>query len=222
MKGDTLISTKLQRPVVGPDILPRTRLLERLENGRYRKVTLISAPAGYGKSVLASAWQKSCDCPGAWLSLDKNDNDLGVFVNYFISAIQTVLPESFTETEALLNGLKLPTVDIISTYMVNELASVAQPFTFVLDDYHVILDQEINWLIDALIRYLPPAMHLVLITRQDPNLDIVNLRAKNQINEIRLTELRFDEEEALQYLDSKLNGSITPDSFNELFQNFRS
>lgn len=218
MKADTLISTKLQRPVVGPNILSRTRLIARLENGRYRKVTLISAPAGYGKTILASAWQETCNCPGAWLSLDENDNDLGVFVHYFISAIQTIFPESLAETEALLNGQKLPTVDIVSTYLVNEVASVSQPFTFVLDDYHVILNQEINRLIDTLIRYLPSTLHLVLITRQDPPLDIVNLRAKNQITEIRLAELRFGEEEALQYLDSKLDDSITPDFALELFQ----
>ncbi|NCF69211.1 MAG: hypothetical protein GWP61_24915 [Chloroflexi bacterium] len=218
MKADTLISTKLQRPVVGPNIVSRTRLIARLENGRYRKVTLISAPAGYGKTILASSWQETCDCPGAWLSLDENDNDLGVFVHYFISAIQTIFPESLAETEALLNGQKLPTVDIVSTYLVNEVASVSQPFTLVFDDFHVILNQKINRLIDTLIRYLPSTLHLVLITRRDPPLDIVNLRAKNQITEIRLAELRFDEDEALQYLDSKLDDSITPDFAYELFQ----
>jgi LuxR family maltose regulon positive regulatory protein len=218
MNVDTLILTKLQRPTIGPDILPRRRLLERLENGRYRKLTLIAAPAGYGKSILASAWQEACDCPGIWLSLDENDNDLGVFLNYFISAIQSIFPESFAETEALLNGQKLPTVDIVSTYLVNEVASVSQPFTFVLDDYHVILNQEINRLIDSLIRYLPSAMHLVLITRQDPPLDIINLRANNQVTEITLAELRFNEEEALKYLEGKFAGSITLDLAYELFQ----
>jgi LuxR family maltose regulon positive regulatory protein len=218
MNTDTLIRTKLQRPTIGLDILPRTRLIERLDDGKYRKLTLISAPAGYGKSILASAWQEACSCPGAWLSLDENDNDLGVFVNYFISAIQTMFPESFTETKALINGQKRPALDIVSTYFVNETASVSQPFMLVLDDYHVIFNQDIHRLIGNLIQYLPAPMHLVLITRQDPPLDITNLRAKNQVTEIRLAELRFNEEEALKYLDSKLGDSITPDLAHELFQ----
>lgn len=218
MNADTLIRTKLQSPVIGPNILPRTRLIERLESGRYRKLTLISAPAGYGKSTLASAWLEACDCMGAWLSLDENDNDLGIFVNYFVGAIQTMFPESFTETKALINGQKLPTLDIVSPYFVNELASVSQRFMLVLDDYHLIFNQDIHRLIDTFIRYLPSPMHLVLITRQDPPVDIVNLRAKNQVTEIRLAELRFNEEESLKYLDNKLGDSIKPDLARELFQ----
>ena len=218
MNSDTLIRTKLQRPTIGPDILPRTQLIKRLEDNRYRKLTLLSAPAGYGKSILASLWQEACDCHGTWLTLDENDNNLGVFVHYFIGAIQTIFPESFSETGALLNGQKLPPVEILSTRLVNEVVSVSQPFMFVLDDYHVIRNQDIHQLLDKIICYLPAQMHLVLITRQDPSLNLVNLRANSQVTEFKLADLRFNEEEVLHYLDIKLGDHITPTLARELIQ----
>ncbi|HCB48065.1 MAG TPA: hypothetical protein DEP47_00725 [Chloroflexi bacterium] len=218
MNEDVLIRTKFQRPSIGPDILPRPRLIERLENGRHRKLTLISAPAGYGKSILASIWSQECSCLSAYLSLDKKDNDLGVFISYFISALQTIFPDSFPGTMELMNGQQLPSLDIISTRLLNEAASTPQPFILILDDYHLITDREIIQLTGTLIQYLPAHMHLVLITRQDPPLDIINLRARNQVAEIRLADLRFNKEETVQYLDIKLGKSIAPDLALELFE----
>ncbi len=218
MQTQTLIQTKLHPPTLSPDLLPRTRLVERLHNGRYRKLTLISAPAGYGKSVLAGIWQKACDCPVAWLSLDKNDNELGVFLSYVVEALRTILPNAYDNTRALLNGLQLPPLDVISIGLVNETAVLSQPFLLILDDYHLIHNPDIHQLIDSLIQYQSPYMHLVLITRQDPPLDISNLRAKNQITEIRLAELRFDETEAQKYLQINLDNNLPPDLALQLYK----
>jgi LuxR family maltose regulon positive regulatory protein len=210
MNTDALIRTKLQRPAIGPDILPRTQLIESLENGRHRKLTLISAPAGYGKSILASLWLEASECPGAWLSLDKNDNNLGVFLNYFIGAIRTIFPESYSETGHLLRGIQPPMQNILATSLINDAFTLPQPCLLVLDDYHLILNRDINQLIDTFIQYLPARIHLVLITRHDPSLDIGKLRAKNQVNEIRLAKLRFNEEETQQYLDVMFGGNVPP------------
>jgi len=218
MQTDVLIRTKLQPPTIGPDILPRPQLIERLENGRYRKLTLISAPAGYGKSVLAAIWQKMCGCPVAWLSLDRHDNDLGVFLSYVVKAIQTSLPGTYPNTAAMLNGLQLPPLELLTTSLVNETAVLPQPFLLILDDYHLIHNPDIHQLIDTLIQYQSPYMHLGLITRQDPSLDIVNLRAKNQVTEIRLAELRFNKAEAQEYLSQYLSNEGSPDLALQLFQ----
>jgi len=218
MQTDALIRTKLQPPTIGPDILPRPQLIDRLENGRYRKLTLISAPAGYGKSILASLWQEACSCQGVWLTLDNNDNELALFLSYFINAIQTIYPDAFPETEAQLNGLHVPTLDIISTSLTNEISVVSQPFIFVLDDYHVITSHSINQFISTLIQYLPAQMHLVLTCRQDPQLDLINCRARNQVTEIRLAELRFRKEETTRYIESKLGENVPPDLVHKLFQ----
>lgn len=212
------IPTKLQPPTLSSDILQREQLVKRLSNGRYRKLTLISAPAGYGKSVLAGIWQKACDCPVAWLSLDKNDNELGVFLRYVISVMQTILPETYKDTATLLNGLDLPPVDTLTLSLVNETAVIPQPILLILDDYHLIHNPDIHQLIDSLIQYQSPHLHLVLVTRQDPPLDIVSLRAKNEVTEIRLTELRFNETETEQYLNQQLGDTIPSEMVHELFQ----
>jgi len=218
MLTDTFIQTKLQPPTLSPDTLLRPKLIQRLENGRYRKLSLISAPAGYGKSVLARIWQESCDCPVAWLSLDKNDNDLRVFLSYVVSAIQTIFPKGCEDTTFLLNGMQLPPSDLLTTSLINETAVLPNPFILVLDDYHLIQNPDIHQLINTLIQYQSPHMHLALITRQDPPVDLVNLRAKNQVTEIRLSELRFNESEAKQYLKISLGDSLSPDLANQLIE----
>lgn len=120
MKQHILI-TKLQCPPVAPDILPRTHLLDRLNEGRWRPLTLISAPGGYGKSTLASRWVAACDSPSGWLSVDKSENDLRTFLSYFLAAIRSLLPDSEMRTEALLEANQLPTVSDLSRNLLNDL-----------------------------------------------------------------------------------------------------
>lgn len=204
--------------MLGPDLLPRTQLIERLENGRYRKLTLISAAAGYGKSTLASAWLEVCRCPSAWLTLDRQDSDLGVFLSYIIGAVRSIFPDAFPEMGAFLNGVELPGRDFLARQLVNETAMLPQSFILVLDDYHLVQNRDIHQLIDLLIQYQPAQMHLVLITRQDPALDLVKLRAQDQMTEIRLADLRFSEAESQQYMDARLGERLSPALAQRLFQ----
>lgn len=213
-----LIQTKFQRPVLGPDLLPRTQLIDRLENGRYRKLTLISAPAGYGKSTLASAWLEVCHCPSAWLTLDKQDSDLSVFLSYVIGAVRSIFPNAFPELGASLAGVELPGRDFLARQLVNEATMLPESFILALDDYHLVQNQGIHQLIDTFIQYQPAQMHLVLITRQDPALDTVKLRAQDQVTEIRLADLRFSEAESQQYIHARLGARLSPDLVQRLFQ----
>jgi LuxR family maltose regulon positive regulatory protein len=213
-----LIQTKLQPPIVAPNTLSRPQLVQRLQNGRFRKLTLISAPAGYGKSVLASMWQAACDCPVAWISLDENDNDLGVFLSYVINAIQIIYPDAYKETAILLNGIQLPSSNVLLTSLINETVELSQPLTLIFDDYHLIQNADIHQFMRQCIDYQTDQTHFVFVTRQDPPFDIANLRAKSQLNEIRLTDLRFSEKEAQDYLSTHLTQDIPEATVQTLLQ----
>ncbi|MCP4403060.1 MAG: AAA family ATPase, partial [bacterium] len=130
-----IIRTKLHRPPVTNDLVPRTQLLERLEYRRQRPLTLISAPAGYGKSTLASSWLEASEHPGAWVSLDAEDSDLRLFLTYLTAAIHTLFPEAVQQTQALLNAVELPPQKVLARTLLNELAQIQEPFVLVLDDY---------------------------------------------------------------------------------------
>lgn len=207
----TLIQTKLQPLTLGPGILLRPKLIARLETGRTQKLTLISAPAGYGKSVLASSWLQACQSPAAWLSLDRNDGDLAVFLSYVVGALETLFPGACAKTQALLTGATLPPVDYLATSLINETAVIPHPFILVLDDYHLATSPDIQQLVATFIQYQPEQIHLVLITRQDPMLDLVNLRAKKQITEIRARDLQLNREETYQFLADAVGKRATPE-----------
>ncbi len=133
-----ILRTKLHLPSVIKDHLHRERLIDRLEKNRQRSLTLVSAPAGYGKSTLLSCWLESCDSPSAWVSLENNDNDLRVFLSYFLAAVQTQFPAAGQNTEALLNSPELPPLSVITHSLINELDQIDSPLILVLDDYHAI------------------------------------------------------------------------------------
>ena len=200
-----IVHTKLQRPLVAPDIVPRDRLLDRLNEGRHRPLTLISAPAGYGKSTLASRWTATCDCPCGWVSLDDDDNDLRQFLNYLLAAIQQRFPKSDLRSETLLDADRLPPTDELARYLLNDLHQVPEPFILVLDDYHHIKETSVNDLVAALLEHPAQTMHLVLLTRQDPSLPIATMRGRGLVTEIRASDLRFTPDEAAAFLSRMLN-----------------
>ncbi|MEA3438907.1 MAG: LuxR C-terminal-related transcriptional regulator [Chloroflexota bacterium] len=203
-----LIKTKLRRPAVPVDMVPRPRLTGWLDRYRQRPLTLVSAPAGYGKSTLVSAWLEECDCPSAWVSLDEYDNDMLTFLGYLIAAIQTMFPEACRETAALLQVSEPPPARVIAGTLLNDWEHIEQPFVIVLDDYHVIHEESIHDLLDALLRYPPQSLHLVITTRTDPSLDLVNLRARGQVQEIRAHALRFQVEETAAFLQNLLHMAV--------------
>lgn len=131
-----VLRTKLYTPAQPVDLVPRADLLARLDAGRTRPLTLVSAPAGYGKSVLISSWLAHSDWTSAWLSLDTGDGALRWFLSYFVSAVQTVVPTACESSQNLTTSRELPSVNAIAATLINELDALAQPLILVLDDYH--------------------------------------------------------------------------------------
>jgi LuxR family maltose regulon positive regulatory protein len=208
--SSTLLRTKFHRPSLPSDLVDRPRLIDELDRGLDRPLTLVTAPAGYGKTILVSSWLSTCERPSAWLSLDETTNDLGVFLAYFVAAIQTVFPGALQRTQTLLTAVSLPPLDTLAGSLINELDELERDFVMVLEDYHAIHKQDIHDLLTALLQ--PPAkhMHLVLITRKDPPLSQSVLLARNQMTEIRLSDLRFSADETATFMQNAL-ASPLPD-----------
>jgi LuxR family maltose regulon positive regulatory protein len=199
MESVILIRTKLHRPRGVSDLVERPRLLEQLNWNLDRTLTLIAAPAGYGKSTLAAQWLESCECPGAWLSLDERDSDLGVFLNYFIAAIQSIFPDAGNEILTLLQAPERPPLSVLTRALINDLDRIDQPFILALDDYHLIHDIAVHELLNELLRHAPRALHLMIISRLDPPINFRKLRARGQMTEIRTEDLRFTPAEIRQF-----------------------
>lgn len=219
-----LLQTKLYIPIIRPDpaarlsrrppggrasLIPRPHLIDRLNEGLPGKLTLISAPAGFGKTTLVSAWLDQLNLPAAWLSLDEEDNELARFLTYFIAALQTVQPEVGTELLALLQSSPLPPSHTLLTLLINDLAARSEKLILVLDDYHTLETDPIDQALTYFIEHLPPAMHLVLTSRIDPNLPLARLRARGQLNELRSSDLRFTPEETARFLAQMTGLSLT-------------
>jgi len=205
-----LLKTKLYPPPVTSDLVPRTALLERLENNRHqRPLTLISAPAGFGKSILASMWLQESDCPHGWLSLDEGDSDLHMLAAYLLALIKGMFPTISLKTETLLEVPTLPTASILARSLLNDLDQVKTPFILVLDDIHVIHEQTVFDLLTELLNHPPINMHLVLIARHDPPLPIASLRAYQRVTEVRHGDLRFTSLETSQLLQKRSGGDIS-------------
>ncbi|MCK4791594.1 MAG: response regulator, partial [Desulfobacteraceae bacterium] len=214
--SEPILRTKLHRPPVTADIIPRARLVKQLEEGRTRAMTLISAPAGYGKTILASQWLEACQYPSAWVSLDQSDDDLHEFLTYFMAAVQSAFPTLILQTQSLLQAADMPPVKVLVRYMLNDLDQVKKPFILVLDDYHHIQKEAINDLLAELLRHPSPMLHLVLLTRRDPPLPFSNLRTYNQLTEIGIRDLRFTVEETTSFLERLLRVPIDEDTVSVL------
>ncbi len=205
-----ILSTKLHRPPLDRNHVHRPRLLHRLGQYKQRPLTLVSAPAGYGKSVLISCWVESCKDPAVWLSLDEKDNDLRTFASYVILALQRIFPKNCQKTHALLNAIELPPVEVLSTSLLNELNRIEQSFILVLDDYYLIKETEVHGLITEILKHPSRSLHLVVISRKDPPLPIARLRARSQMTEVRTQDLRFTAAETETYLKQALGFQVDP------------
>ena len=201
----SLLKSKLYTPPVRPGLVLRQRLIKRLQAGIDYKLTLISAPAGFGKTVLLSEWVAGCGKPSAWISLDKDDNDLGRFLAYFIAALGQIRPETGAATQAMLDSSPFATtrlpVEALLSGLVNEIAEISTPFIVVLDDYHSISESAVHEALKFIIENQPRAMRLVISSRADPPLPLARLRARRQMNELRVNDLRFTLEEATAFLN---------------------
>jgi LuxR family maltose regulon positive regulatory protein len=204
-----VLATKLYIPPPPPKEVPRPRLIERLNTGLQRKLTLIAAPAGFGKTVLVSAWLATCRQPAAWLALDQADHDYTRFLTYLIAALQTISPHiGQGALDALLSAQPPPTEWIMTT-LLNDVASTSGHFIVVLDDYHVVEAPLVDAAISFLVEHLPPHMHLVITTREDPDLPLARLRARGQLTELRAADLRFTLPETVAFLNQGMGLSLT-------------
>ncbi len=203
-----ILRTKLQRPVLSPDLLPRADLVARLDELQRRPLTLVSAAAGYGKSTMASQWLEAWEGPYAWLSLDDEENDLRQFLNYLLAAIANAFPGACETTRSLLQPPELAPVSDLSRYLGNDLDEIKDPFILVLDNYHRIREKTVHDLVDAVLAHPPQNLHLMLLTRHDPPLLTSKLRALDQVNEIGTADLRFTVAEIKAFLETTLGHSV--------------
>ncbi|MFN8459111.1 MAG: hypothetical protein U0401_31425 [Anaerolineae bacterium] len=233
-----LLQTKLYIPPSHSDLVPRLRLLERLNQGLQGPLTVITAPAGFGKTTLISAWINQKDEGGrrkdesgktlhrsafiphpsqvAWLSLDQADNDPTRFLTYFIAALQSVRPGLGEAVLAALQSPQPPPLEATLTLLLNELASVPEDVVLILDDYHVIETQPIHQALTFLLDYLPPRLHLLLTSRATPPLPLARYRARRQLTELHAADLRFTPDEAAVYLNQVMGLGLSVDDIAAL------
>jgi LuxR family maltose regulon positive regulatory protein len=210
MSGE-LLRTKLFVPKLRPFLVPRPYLINQLNQGIQQgcKLTLISAPAGFGKTTLLSAWIAQTDQPVAWLSLDESDSDLTRFLTYFITALQTTKSNI---GQGALVALKSPgtvNIETVLTTLLNDITESPDEVTLILDDYHVIESPPIDKAIIFLLDHLPSTMHLVIAGRIDPSFPLSRLRVRRQITEIRANDLRFTLDEATVFLNQIMGFSFS-------------
>ena len=211
-----LIQTKFQRPRLDDDIVIRSRLIEKINCGGNRPLTLISAPAGFGKTTVLSAWLQDQDVQSTWISLDENDDDPRIFLRYFVIAIQRVFPDLCDEILALLEAPQLPSPDYLATKLVNELVALPEKFVLALDDYHFIQAEAIHQILTILMHHMPSKFHLKIATRKDPPLPLSLLRSRKQMLEIRAEDLRFTNEEAKFYLEGAIGVELDHNAVSSL------
>jgi LuxR family maltose regulon positive regulatory protein len=199
---DALIESKLYAPRRRHGLVPRTRLAKRLERAAEAKLTLVSAPAGFGKTTLLAAWlaRPPGEHPTAWLSLDERDNNPASFWSYVIAALQTVAPAVGQTALSLLQSSQ-PPIDVFLSTLINDLNALPNDIVLVLDDYHVVDNRQVHDGLAFLLDHLPQQLHLVIATRVDPALPLPRLRARGDLVEIRAADLRFEPDEAKEYLN---------------------
>ncbi len=195
-----VLITKLYIPPTRPRVVSRPRLIERLNEGLHRKLTLLSAPAGFGKTTLVSEWIVENDQPAAWLSLDEGDSDPERFLMYLIAALQTVAPEIGAGVTRVLALPRPPSTRSLLTALLNDISALPSPIVLVLDDYHLVDSEPVTEAIAFLIEHLPPQMHLVITTREDPPFPLPRLRAREQMTELRAADLRFTAGETAAFM----------------------
>jgi LuxR family maltose regulon positive regulatory protein len=219
-----LLSTKLSIPRLGSPRVQRGELLARLDAGLQQPLTLLSAPAGFGKTTLVVEWVEALTTqagdPGsrsgppvtgiAWVSLDPGDNDPLRFWRYILTAVQFYDPEAGTSALSVLHAAQQAHFEAVLTALINALDSRPGKALLVLEDYHAITNPQIHASLAFLLGHLPPALHLVLLTRSDPPLPLARLRARNEVNELRAPDLRFSQAETGAFLHQAVPHPLSP------------
>jgi LuxR family maltose regulon positive regulatory protein len=206
----TLLNTKLYIPPIRSGLVARPRLVERLESNIDCKLTLVSAPAGFGKTTLLSEWIHEQKRSAAWISLDKGDNDLTRFLAYFISAFRDIEGMMLEESLAMIESPQLPSMEVLLTPLINSATESRTQFALILDDYHLITNTQVHDVVRFILDNIPPNMHLVLSSRADPPWPLSRMRALGEMAEIRANDLRFTPEEVTTFLNDVMGFDLSP------------
>ena len=211
--ADPILATKLYIPAPPSKVVVRARLIEQLTTGAStgRKLTLVSAPAGFGKTTLVSEWIARFDGQVAWLSLDKSDSNPARFLTYLVAALQSVVPKIGEGVLSILQASQPMQIEPLLTALLNEFITASNMTILVLDDYHMIDAKEIDDALNFFIEHLPPQLHVVITTREDPALPLARLRARGQLTELRVADLRFSPSEAAEFLNQVMGLDLTAD-----------
>ncbi|NWK57030.1 hypothetical protein HW115_15515 [Verrucomicrobiaceae bacterium N1E253] len=211
--NDFILRTKLIRPVIDNDALERPKLLERLDLGLDRALTLVSAPAGFGKSTLISQWVGSLDDSwnACWYSVDPSDDNLREFLLYVVTAIREHEPDACPQSMELVQAADLPEASLVARVFINEALDLKKKILFVLDDFHRLSDPSIHHFLTTLLSYPPPNFHWVILARRDPALALSKMRMLGNIQEIRMDDLRFSREDIQAFLSTAVDGELSDD-----------
>src|SRR5215475_13020023 len=216
-----LLTTKLHIPQARRDLVPRPHLFARLNQGLSSKLTLVSAPAGFGKTTLVSTWLATRNAqqelpPAAWVALDAGDNDPVRFWRYVITACQTFDAAIGQPALSLLHTAQPPSWELVLTTFINDLAQLSGKGILVLEDYHVITAPQIHEMVVFLLDYLPTTLHLIITTRSDPPLPLARLRAQLDLTELRAVDLRFSLAETQAFFQQALARPLAPELLEHL------
>ncbi len=215
---DNLLTTKLYIPPPRPDLVPRPRLIQRLEEGLSlgHKLTLISAPAGSGKTTLVTDWIGRGSRQIAWISLDEGENDPVQFLTYLIAALQQIDHNIGQTVLKILPSPQLPPLQSLVISLINDISAAGAMATLVLDDYQLIHSKSVHEVLQFLLEHQPPFMHMIITTREDPPLPMHRLRARGQVTEIRERDLRFTAEEVEAFLNRTMGLNLSSEAVTAL------
>ncbi|HEX5809278.1 MAG TPA: LuxR C-terminal-related transcriptional regulator [Anaerolineales bacterium] len=215
-KSDPLLHTKLHIPSIRPSLVPRPRLQEQIAQGLRGPLTLIIAPAGFGKTTLVASCLSHCEMPVAWLSLEQNDNEIGRFLNYVVAALHETDHTIGSEAAQLMAGRQPGPQEVVLISLINDIDAASGDIALVLDDYQFISNQAVHEKVTFLLAHCPPTLHIVIATRSDPPLPLARLRARGQTVELRTADLSFTEPEAAQFLNDIMGLCLDAGSISAL------
>ena len=213
-----ILSTKLIKPKVGSETVYRRKIIELLEGNNNKPLSVVTAPAGYGKSTVVSQWINHQNAPGVWISLDDEHNNFRVFLSYFKFVLEKLFPESFVNFSKLLRNSELPSKQVLMHALINELELLDNKFVLVLDNYHFIIEPRIHEFIEDLLRFPTDSMHIVLVGRVEPAVNLSSLRVNNKMGEIGIEELSFSQIEIKEFFSNYLEMHLSDEATKSLYK----
>ena len=213
-----VLRTKLNRPLITKDHIFRAKIFEQLEENVLKPLTIVSSPAGYGKSITIGQWLERSARLNNWISLDKEHNDLRIFLHYTMAAIDQLFPGSLKNFESSLKNIKLPPLQVLTHTLISELDQIQNKFILVLDDYHNICAPEVHSFIEEFLRFPPENLHLCILSRTDPPLNLSLLRMHNRMHEIRAKELSFSKNEIIELFKKLFNIELDKNTTASLYE----